>query len=167
MTATFADSMPDRMVRVKISGVNKESYLSGVCLYFVQMYNARRVLILQLAGYVGLIYPIRFHKLASTVSYELKILLYPWSSRSTSFTSCRRQTYNGALMYGTRQRQLLLPRSWIPALDALELLHQSNGGIASFREGELLPNADSRSAVERKILLTSVSLMGLDIPSGD
>lgn len=49
----------------------------------------------------------------------------------------RRQTNNSALMDRTRQRQPLRPRPIVSALNTLELLHQSDGRIASFRQCEL------------------------------
>ncbi len=51
-------------------------------------------------------------------------------------------------MYRTSQRDPLPPRPRISAFDAREFLHQTDGGVAGFCEGELLANADSGSAVE-------------------
>ena len=57
----------------------------------------------------------------------------------------------------TCQRQLLLPRLVITTLNLFEGLHQANSHIARLCERKLLPQANPRTAVERKILLFLVS----------
>lgn len=56
------------------------------------------------------------------------------------------------------QGQPLLPRLVVATRDILELLHQSDSGVARFRKRELLTEADSRSAIERQVFLVTVSM---------
>lgn len=58
-------------------------------------------------------------------------------------------------MDGTRERKPLLPLSLVAAFDLLEFLHQSDGGVTRFRQGELLADADSGTAVEGEVFLES------------
>lgn len=69
-----------------------------------------------------------------------------------------RQTNKRTLMDSTSQRQPFRPRPIVSTLNTLKLLHQSDSRVASFGERKLLSNADSRSAVERKVFLLVVSI---------
>ena len=60
----------------------------------------------------------------------------------------RGQSHLRATQVHTRQCQRLPPGFGVPALDLSECLTETNGGVAGFRQGELLTEADTRAACE-------------------
>ena len=107
-----------------------------------------------------------FSRIRPALSLSLSLSLFHSRSRSRS---CGRQADKRTLVNRTSQRQPLRPRPIVSALDTLELLHQSDGRVASFRKCELFcfksaspsqntegkcirtTDADSRAAVKRQI----------------